>query len=230
MLPFRRRRLAQDPSWSTFSQPDYLQPSTVPTLSTYHFPISVPLRRVNLQLPCRSLVTCTRELGRILAREAVNCVQTSQVYTSLISLALVTDASTHCVAQGLAMIENVSTSTIACPSSVCTALSVNRMLYKHDVPIMVSGSLNFGNRTTLSCEELKLQTGNKSITVTTMRKHQLVEGAVTKLVWSGTGPNARPSSAKKALEELAAAEAIRRAAATRSRPIRARYLLFLYRQ
>ena len=32
---------AQDPSWSTFSQHDYLLPSTVPSQSTYHFPIGI---------------------------------------------------------------------------------------------------------------------------------------------------------------------------------------------
>ena len=34
------------------------------------------------------------------------------------------------------------------------------------------------------CEELKLQTGNRPIALATMRKHQLVEAAVTKLLWS----------------------------------------------
>ena len=32
---------AQDPSWSTLSQPDCFQPSTVPSLSTSHFPIGL---------------------------------------------------------------------------------------------------------------------------------------------------------------------------------------------
>ena len=34
------------------------------------------------------------------------------------------------------------------------------------------------------CEELKFQTGNRSITLATMRKHELVETAVTELLWS----------------------------------------------
>ena len=34
----RRRVLPKDLSWSTFPQPDYIQPSTAPSLSTYHFP------------------------------------------------------------------------------------------------------------------------------------------------------------------------------------------------
>ena len=41
---------AQDPSWSTRSQPDCFQPSTVPSQSTS-------------PVPCWSLVMCTRELG-----------------------------------------------------------------------------------------------------------------------------------------------------------------------
>ena len=34
------------------------------------------------------------------------------------------------------------------------------------------------------CEELKSQTGNRQITLATMREHQLVAAAVTKLLWS----------------------------------------------
>ena len=34
------------------------------------------------------------------------------------------------------------------------------------------------------CEELKSQTGNRPTTSATMRKHQLVEAAVTELLWS----------------------------------------------
>ena len=34
------------------------------------------------------------------------------------------------------------------------------------------------------CEELESQTGNRPITLATMRKHQLVEAAVTELLWS----------------------------------------------
>ena len=34
------------------------------------------------------------------------------------------------------------------------------------------------------CEELKFQTGNRPTTLATMKKHQLVEAAVTELFWS----------------------------------------------
>ena len=34
------------------------------------------------------------------------------------------------------------------------------------------------------CGELKFQTGNRPVTLATMRKHQLVEAAVTQLLWS----------------------------------------------
>ena len=59
----------------------------------------------------------------------------------------------------------------------------HRMRYEDDVSVMVSGRPDFGERKTRS--ELKSQTSSRpSITLTTMRKHQLVEGAATELLWS----------------------------------------------
>ena len=40
------------------------------------------------------------------------------------------------------------------------------------------------------CEELEFQTGNRPTTLATMKKHKLVEAAMTELFWS-TGPSAR---------------------------------------
>ena len=37
------------------------------------------------------------------------------------------------------------------------------------------------------CEELKSQTGNRPVTLSAMRKHQLVDAAVTQLLWSRDG-------------------------------------------